>query len=59
MGLLDKAVQPTKKQDETLSHQEIEFIMKKMRSATYVGEEFELFYTVFVKLSKELDQTKK
>ena len=59
MGLLDKASEPIKKQDDTLTPQEIEFIMKKMRSATYVGDEFELFYTVFVKLSKELDQAKK
>ena len=59
MGLLDKAIQPAKKQDDTLTPQEIEFVMRKMRSATYVGDEFELFYTVFVKLSKELDQAKK
>jgi hypothetical protein len=33
--------------------------MKKMRSATYVGDEFELFYTVFVKLTKELQEAQK
>lgn len=59
MGLLDKAIQPAKKQEDALTPQELEFIMKKMRSATYIGDEFELFYTVFVKLSKELDQAKK
>ena len=59
MGILDRASVPIKKQDETLTPQEIEFIMKKMRSAAYVGDEFELFYTIFVKLSKELDQVKK
>ena len=59
MGLLDKAIQPTKKQDDSLTPQELEFIMKKMRSAAYIGDEFELFYTVFVKLTKELDQAKK
>lgn len=58
MGLLDKASAPIKKQDDNLTPQELEFIMKKMRSATYVGDEFEIFYTVFVKLTKELQQAK-
>lgn len=59
MGLLDKAIQPAKKQEDALTPQELEFIMKKMRSATYTGDEFEIFYTVFVKLSKELQQVSK
>ena len=54
MGLLDKTPLPQKNQEQDLTPQELEFIMKKMRSATYVGDEFELFYTVFVKLTKEL-----
>lgn len=58
MGLLDKAPSLPKKGDENLTPQELEFIMKKMRSATYVGDEFEIFYTVFVKLTKELQQAK-
>lgn len=58
MGLLDKAPSLTKKGDDNLTPQELEFIMKKMRSATYVGDEFEIFYTVFVKLTKELQQAK-
>jgi hypothetical protein len=59
MGLLDKVVPSQKKQEEALTPQELEFIMKKMRSATYVGDEFELFYTVFVKLTKELQEAQK
>lgn len=58
MGLLDKAPSLPKKGDDNLTPQELEFIMKKMRSATYVGDEFEIFYTVFVKLTKELQQAK-
>ncbi len=58
MGLLDKGPSLPKKGDENLTPQELEFIMKKMRSATYVGDEFEIFYTVFVKLTKELQQAK-
>lgn len=58
MGLLDKGPSLTKKGDDNLTPQELEFIMKKMRSATYVGDEFEIFYTVFVKLTKELQQAK-
>jgi hypothetical protein len=59
MGLLDKTPLPQKNQEQDLTPQELEFIMKKMRSATYVGDEFELFYTVFVKLTKELQQVQK
>lgn len=58
MGLLDKGPSLGKKGDDNLTPQELEFIMKKMRSATYVGDEFEIFYTVFVKLTKELQQAK-
>ena len=58
MGLLDKGPSLPKKGDENLTPQELEFIMKKMRSATYVGDEFEIFYTVFVKMTKELQQAK-
>lgn len=56
MGLIDKVGNPAKKQDNALTLQELEFIMRKMRGATYTGEEFELFYTVFVKLTKELQE---
>lgn len=59
MGLIDKVISTTKKQDTELTSQELEFIMRKMRGATYTGEEFELFYTVFVKLTKELQEINK
>mgnify|MGYP000745632902 CR=1 FL=1 len=43
MGLLDKV--RTKSVEETdLTKEEAEFILLKLRSATYVGEEFETFY---------------
>ena len=59
MGLLDKVTTSQKREEDKLTPQELEFIMKKMRSATYTGDEFEIFYTVFVKLSKELQQVSK
>lgn len=59
MGLLDKVSISSKKEEDALTPQELEFIMKKMRSATYIGDEFEIFYTVFVKLTKELQQANK
>lgn len=58
MGLLDKGTSMNKKEVENLTPQELEFIMKKMRSATYIGDEFETFYTIFVKLTKELQQAR-
>lgn len=36
----------------TLEDNEIEFILEKLKTATYTGYEFELFYKVWVKLSK-------
>ena len=36
----------------TLENSEIEFILEKLKTATYTGYEFELFYKVWVKLTK-------
>tara|TARA_E500000318_G_scaffold112057_1_gene133743 strand:+ start:1372 stop:1590 length:219 start_codon:yes stop_codon:yes gene_type:complete len=35
-----------------LSKREIDFILNKLKDATYKGLEFELFYTVWVKLTR-------
>ena len=36
---------------ETLTEQEIDFVLTKLRQGNYKGVEFEMFYTVFTKLS--------
>ncbi len=57
MGLLDKS-QPRVK-EESLNQKELEFILAKLRTAEYKGSEFELFFTVFKKLSDGLNNLKK
>jgi hypothetical protein len=37
--------------DSTLSEKELNFILTKLREANYKGSEFEMFYTVWIKLS--------
>lgn len=49
MGLIDKV---TTQRTEDLTKEEAKFILGKLRAAPYVGEEFEMFYTVFKKISK-------
>ncbi len=57
MGLLDKV--RTKSVEETdLTKEEAEFILLKLRSATYVGEEFETFYKVFQKVGQYIKAIK-
>lgn len=41
-----------------LQEKEIEFILAKLRLATYKGDEFEMFYHVWVKLSNKLEKNK-
>lgn len=36
---------------ESLTEQEIDFVLTKLRQANYKGVEFEMFYNVFTKLS--------
>lgn len=57
MGLIDK-VMPKKDDSEKLSKEESEFILKKMRLSTYTGEEFEMFYKVFKKISEHIKTIK-
>lgn len=50
MGILTnsrKRAQP----DNTLSKDELEFVLLKLRNANYTGHEFEMFYKVWVKLA--------
>jgi hypothetical protein len=60
MGLLDK-INPQPKQEEVngFTAEECKFLLLKLRSATYTGHEFETFYNVWVKISKELENLEK
>ena len=57
MGLLDK-INPQPKQEEVsgFTAEECKFLLSKLRSATYTGHEFETFYNIWVKVSKELEK---
>jgi len=57
MGLIDK-VSPKPKKAEGLTKEESEFILAKLRSATYKGEEFEMFYTIFRKIGEHIKTLK-
>ena len=54
MGILN--VIQKKKDDGQLSASDLKFLLSKMRIATYTGEEFEQFYSVWLKLTKSLEQ---
>ena len=56
MGLISKVRK--KENDKEFSIQEVEFMLAKLRSATYRGDEFEMFYNVWVKLTDNLDKIK-
>lgn len=60
MGLIDKIL-PQQKQEEVESFtaEELKFLLSKLRSATYTGHEFETFYNIWVKVSKELEKLDK
>ena len=57
MGLLDK-VKPASKEAEGLTKHESEFILAKLRTATYRGDEFEMFYTIFRKIGEHIKTLK-
>lgn len=57
MGLLDKIVKNQPKEVESLlTKKELEFILVKLRTATYKGDEFETFYNVWVKITDQIDK---
>jgi hypothetical protein len=60
MGLLDK-INPAPKQEEVngFTAEECKFLLLKLRSATYTGHEFETFYNIWVKITKELEKLEK
>ena len=38
-----------------LTKKEIQFLLNKMKTAQFIGAEFEQFFSVFTKLSKQLE----
>ena len=60
MGLIDKIIPQQKQQEvESFTPEELKFLLSKLRSATYTGHEFETFYNIWVKISKELENLEK
>ena len=51
MGLVDKVNKDLNKK-VNLSAEDCEFLLLKLRSAQYTGDEFEQFYTVFKKITE-------
>jgi hypothetical protein len=56
MGLVDR-VQAQKPPSSSapkaaLTDKEVDFILNKLRTATFLGEEFEQFYNIWVKLTE-------
>ena len=51
MGLVSKSKQL---QSEELTKQELEFLLAKLRSANYKGEEFELYFSIIKKITDSL-----
>jgi len=66
MGLFDKISPPQVeaevsgfKIEDSFTAEECKFLLLKLRSATYTGYEFETFYNIWVKVSKELEKLDK
>ena len=56
MGLVDR-VQAQQRPSSSapkaaLTDKEVDFILNKLRTATFLGEEFEQFYNIWVKLTE-------
>lgn len=57
MGILtsNRGKKPTSTE---FTQKELEFLLAKLRSATYKGDEFEMFYNVWVKIQNNIDSIK-
>ena len=55
MGLIDK-IKP--KKEEGLTKTEAEFILAKLRTADFKGNEFEMFFAVFKKITDHIKSIK-
>lgn len=62
MAIVDKLTRKQKNDNKPkvenveLSHRELDFLLTKLRSAQYSGEEFEMFYTLWTKLAKHVQK---
>ncbi len=56
---MDRIKPQQKTESEGLSIEELKFLLSKLRTATYTGNEFEMFYNIWVKISKELENLEK
>jgi hypothetical protein len=56
MGLAGKKNVEKPAPTGNLTKAEIEFVLKKLRTADYKGSEFETFFNVFNKLTQELQK---
>lgn len=59
MGIIDKTGGNSTPQQLDLTADELKFVLTKLRTATYTGNEFETFYLIWVKLSKALEKLEK
>ena len=55
MGLIDK-VKENRIKEVDLTIQDCEFLLAKLRSASYRGDEFEQFYIVFKKITEIIEK---
>lgn len=44
------------KKNNELTKKEIQFLLSKMKTAQFIGAEFEQFFSIFTKLSKQLEE---
>lgn len=60
MSLVEKIKKPTPPpvDEQPLTKEELEFILVKLKTATYKGDEFEMYYNVWVKVLKALENLK-
>ena len=56
MGLIDKVNNDKTEKEFNLTVKECEFILTKLRSAKYTGDEFEQFYIVFKKITDIIEK---
>ena len=56
MGLIDKIEGSKNKTNKIFSQTELQFLVAKLRSATYKGDEFEQFYAVLKKITEQIDK---
>lgn len=58
MGLIDKVSNDSSSKKGDLTIKECEFLLAKLRSAQYTGDEFEQFYVVFKKITEIIESKK-